>query len=85
MMAPLLQYIFKDKPSKTADEKRKQILLQMLTHQKYKWRSFDRLKHVVGADDETTKRLLLEIGARASACGKPIWGLITRNPFDGLV
>jgi len=75
------QYWFREKPRQKADEERKKLLKRMLENPQYNWREFDRLKHVVGADDETTKRLLLEIGARASEDGKPLWGLIERNPF----
>jgi hypothetical protein len=53
----------------------------MLKEQKYLWRTLDTLMHVIGADEKTTKRLLLEIGARASENGQPLWGLITRNPL----
>jgi len=37
--------------------------------------------HVIGADEATTKRLLLEIGARGSEDGQDLWGLLERNPF----
>lgn len=36
---------------------------------------------VIGADEETTKRLLLEIGARSSEDGRPLWALIRRQPL----
>ncbi|MDO8540063.1 MAG: hypothetical protein Q7S40_06430 [Opitutaceae bacterium] len=76
------QYWFQERPRQKADEERKKLLKRMLENPKYKWRKFDRLMHVIGADDATTKRLLLEIGARASEDGLPVWGLIERNPFD---
>lgn len=60
-----------------------EMLTEMLNHPKHQWRSLDRLQHVIGADEETTKRLLLKIGARASEDGKPIWGLRSRNPLPG--
>jgi hypothetical protein len=53
----------------------------MLKHPKYPWRQHDTLMHVIGADDETTKRLLLEVGARGSEDGQPLWGLKERNPL----
>lgn len=53
----------------------------MLRSPKYQWRKLETLKHVIGADEETTKRLLLEVGARASEDGQPLWGLIERNPL----
>ena len=63
------------------DEARKALLKSMLERPEFTWRSLDKLMHVVGADEETIKRLLLELGARASEDGKPLWGLISRNPF----
>lgn len=63
------------------DKPRKHILLKMLQSPKYQWRKFETLMHVIGADEETTKRLLLEVGARASEDGQPLWGLIERNPL----
>lgn len=76
------QYWFQERPRRRADEERKKLLKRMLKNPRYNWRKFDRLKHVIGADDETTKRLLLEISARASEDGEPLWGLIERNPFN---
>jgi len=39
--------------------------------------------HVIGADEETTKRLLLEIDARASEDGQALWGFKKHHPFKG--
>lgn len=60
---------------------RKDLLLEMLRSPKYQWRKLETLMHVIGSDEETTKRLLLEVGARASEDGRPLWGLIERNPL----
>lgn len=64
-----------------ANEPRRKLLRQMLEHQSHTWRELETLMHVIGSDEESTKRLLLEIGARASENGKPLWGLISRNPL----
>ena len=37
-----------------------------------------------GADEQTTKRLLIEVGARASEDGQPLWGLVERNPLPSI-
>lgn len=66
---------------KERDKPRKDLLLKMLRSQRHTWRKLETLMHVIGADEETTKRLLLEVGARASEDGKPQWGLIERNPL----
>ena len=70
-----------ERGQRMVDKARKELLRKMLERPEWTWRSFSRLKDVVGADDETTKRLLLEIGARGSEDGEPQWGLISRNPF----
>lgn len=67
--------------AKKRDQPRKELLIKMLKSPEHKWRKLNTLMHVVGADEETTKRLLLELGARASEDGKPLWGLIERNPL----
>jgi hypothetical protein len=64
------------------DAARKDLLKRMLEHPDHTWRNFPRLMHVVGADEETTKRLLLELGARGSEDGQNLWGLVSRNPFQ---
>ena len=63
------------------DEGRKILLRQMLEDQRFDWRKLSTLAHVVGADFDTAKRLLLEIDARASEDGTDLWGLISRHPF----
>ena len=63
------------------DTPRKQLLKAMLDHPQYAWRELSTLQHVIGADTATTQRLLLELGARASEDGRPLWGLISRNPL----
>jgi hypothetical protein len=57
------------------------LLRQMLKHPDYTWRRLHTLMHVIGSDEQTTKRLLLQIGARASEDGQPLWGLVERNPL----
>lgn len=63
------------------DVKRKELLMAMLQDQRYSWRKLTILMHVIGSDEGTTKRLLLEVGARGSEDGQYLWGLIRRNPF----
>lgn len=63
------------------NEPRKKLLLAMLEAPAYRWRKLETLMHVVGTDEESTKQLLLEIGARASEDGQALWGLVKRNPL----
>lgn len=72
---------------KTRDEKNKEkparvLLTEMLNHNDYTWRKLDTPMHVIGANEETTKRLLLEVGARASEDGQNLWALKSRAPLN---
>jgi hypothetical protein len=70
------------------DKARKQLLRNMLEakNQAYpqRWRSLTTRMHVIGASEETTKRLLLEIGARASENGQDLWGLVKYHPLGSI-
>ncbi len=74
-------YCLKERTAAKREKPRRNLLIAMLKHPDYQWRKLDTLMHVIGTDEQTTKRLLLEIGARASEDGQPLWGLITRNPL----
>ncbi len=79
-------FLFKFK--QWAEEKknlpRKKLLLTMLEDKRFPehWRKLDTLMHVIGANEKTTKQLLLEVGARASEDKQDIWGLIKYHPLD---
>lgn len=66
------------------DGARKKLLKELL--QARDWRKFSTLSRVVGADSDTTKRLLIAIGARGSEKpredGEEVWGLISKHPLD---
>ncbi len=68
------------------DEARKELLLKMLD--KKKWRHLSTLSRVIGADEDTTRRLLIEAGARSSekerTDGEEPWGLISKNPLKDI-
>jgi hypothetical protein len=71
----LFGYLRERRASKL-DTIRKDVLRKLLSGAKYKWRSIDALSDAIGADDETTARLLLEVGARRSlAKGRNSWGM----------
>jgi hypothetical protein len=63
------------------DKARKKLLRQMLNVPQYPWRNLETLSSVIGADEETTRRLLLEIDARGAENDPTVWGLISRNPL----
>jgi hypothetical protein len=66
------------------DKPRKKLLMEMLEDNRFNdhWRKLDTLMHVIGANEETTKRLLLELGARGSEDGQELWGSIKFHPFE---
>jgi hypothetical protein len=76
-----LSHCLQEKAAAKRDKPRKDLLLEMLRAPQYQRRKLETLRHVIGADEEITKRLLLELGARASEDGQPLWGLIERNPL----
>ncbi|MEI2623502.1 MAG: hypothetical protein V9G23_06090 [Giesbergeria sp.] len=76
-----LSHHLQERAAEKREKPRKDILLKMLKSPKYQWRKLETLMHVIGTDEESTKRLLLDVGARASEDGKPLWGLIERNPL----
>jgi hypothetical protein len=76
-----LSHFLQERATAKKDKPRKDLLLEMLRSPKCQWRKLETLMHVIGADEETTKRLLLEVGARASEDGQLLWGLIERNPL----
>jgi hypothetical protein len=76
-----LSHFLQERAAAKKDKPRKDLLLKMLRSPKNHWRKLETLTHVIGTDEETTKRLLLEVGARASEDGQALWGLIERNPL----
>lgn len=57
------------------DDQRKTLLKKALQNPDYKWRKIETLSSVIGADYETTTRLLIELGARGSTSEKDVWKL----------
>ena len=76
-----LSHCLQEKAAVKRDKPRKDLLLEMLRAPQHQWRKLETLMHVIGADEEITKRLQLEVGARASEDGQPLWGLVERNPL----
>jgi hypothetical protein len=80
----LLLHWLQDRPRRTLDEGRKKLLEIMLNDSRFpkRWRQLSTLSRVIGADEETTKRLLIEVGARGSEKDDGFWGLIVHHPFS---
>lgn len=79
--ASIVAHCLKAHAAAKREKPRRDLLIQMLKDPQHNWRKLDTLMHVIGADEQITKRLLLEVGARASEDGQPLWGLIERNPL----
>lgn len=78
--ATLLTHCLQNRRAAKIDQSRKALLRTMLQTGR-QWRRLDTLQRVIGADEQTTIRLLLEIGARGSERGDRVWGLVSRNPL----
>ena len=65
------------------DKARKGLLQKALAGTgKTGWMSVETLAHIIGADLDTTRTLLIEIDARGSMMtNKEMWSLISRNPL----
>jgi len=76
IVATWLSDHLRERRTSKLDRIRKGVLKRLLSGKKFEWRSMSQLSDAIGADDETTARLLLEIGARRSlAKGSNSWGL----------
>jgi hypothetical protein len=75
---------FQDGPRRRLEDGRTKLLLQMLRDGRFqdRWRKLSTLSRVVGADEDSTKRLLIDVGARGSEKDDGLWGLIESHPFD---
>ena len=60
---------------------RRRRLKAMLGRDKFKWCSIATLAAAVGADENTTAELLMEIDARASLSNNRSWALVSRAPW----
>lgn len=76
-----LSYNLQNRRAENLAEKRKNRLRIMLSGNKYTWRGIDTLAASIGADEETTKALLIEIDARASFTNSKTWALESRAPW----
>ncbi len=45
------------------------------------WRALSTLSRIIGANYETTTRLLIELGARGSETENEVWALLTKKPL----
>lgn len=66
------------------DQAQTKLLQQMLDARD--WRKLSTLARIIGADAGTTRRLLIELGARGSEKlredNEEVWGLISKHPLE---
>jgi hypothetical protein len=84
LLGNIVMHCLKELALAKKDKPRKQLLTKMLEDDRFPdhWRKLDILMHVIGANAETTKRLLIELGARRSEDQQELWGLIKHHPFE---
>lgn len=82
----ILLHWIQDRQRQKLDEGRKKLLEQMLQDKRFEghWRKITTMSRVVGASEEETKRLLIELGARGSEKDDGLWGLLVYHPLDKL-
>ncbi len=86
ILGNVLLNIVQRRKEKKLDEARKKLLVTMLSSSD--WRKLSTLFRVIGADRDTTTRLLIELGARGSEKPRPdgeeVWGLISKHPLAAI-
>jgi hypothetical protein len=76
-----LNHYFAQSQKDEGEEAAKTLLRDLLGTPEYRWRRVDTLANVVGVNELTVRRLLLECGARGSMRNGKYWGLVSRNPI----
>ncbi len=56
-----LLHWLKERSETNKEKPARELLKEMLNHKTHTWRKLETLMHVVGASEEKTKRLLLEV------------------------
>lgn len=83
LLGSVLLHWLQDRKANALDRDRKKLLKEMLEARD--WRKLSTLSRVVGADGDTTKRLLIQLGARGSEMvredAEEVWGLISKHPL----
>ncbi len=71
------------KAQRELDDRRKELLKDALKNPPTgkEWRELQTLSRIIGADYETTTRLLIEIGARGSEKENEVWALLSEKPL----
>jgi len=86
IVGQLVVHWLQNRRVRVLDQARRKLVRQML--ERKDWRKLSTLSRVVGADTDTTRRLLIELGARGSEKpredGEEVWGLISKHPLENI-
>ena len=77
------RHMYETKAQRDLDERRKALLKAALESPPNgsEWRKLETLSRIVGANYETTTRLLIELGARGSELDNDVWALLSDKPL----
>lgn len=75
LLGQWLKHQWDSEPQRKLDESRKRLLKHMLDHppQGKIWRRMETLSRVIGASEDETARLLIEMGARGNESEENVW------------
>lgn len=76
-----LTHFLQNRRADNLAEKRRARLVRLLSDKKYTWRSIEVLASSIGASEEDTLELLIEIDARKSLTNDKSWALVSRAPW----
>lgn len=79
-LSGLIRDWFLNKSQKKLDKQRKDILKTLLLQKN--WMKIETLSSVIGAGEEETKRLLIDIKARGSLNENDVWALMEKKPLS---
>jgi hypothetical protein len=75
--AQWLSHNLQERAATKRDKPRKALPCKMLMYPNNRWRKLETLMHVIGSDEETTKRFRNQCSRLED--GQPLWGLVNRN------
>jgi hypothetical protein len=80
----LILHLVKSAAKRKLDKQRISLLTDMLEDVRFPehWRKLSTLSRVIGASENTTKRLLIKLGARGSEKPDNLWGLLKHHPLN---
>ena len=80
----VLMHCLEERKQRKLDSQRVSLLKQML--ERSDWRQLSTMSRVIGATPEETRRLLIQLGARASESertdGEEAWALLSKKPLS---